>query len=113
VKWSRAIDKNDRVIYVVFLAKICRKTDLRSHFFLLAKAVCGEDRLFPDRQQRTANIVYRQVESQSHQAQRDSGSDQAPAVNWSCELSMNGGASSINTRYLKKQIVFEGDNPTK
>jgi len=73
------------------LGRVCheaqRKIDLREHYLSLAQAVYAVDRLFPDRQQRTANIVHHQVESQSHQPQRDSGSALLSAVDRPCEPS--------------------------
>jgi len=80
VKWNRSINEKDRVIYIVFFCGAPRKTDLRSRLFLSAQALCGVSRSNRDRQQRTASIARRQAESQSHQPQRDSDSDQIPAV---------------------------------
>jgi len=59
LKWSSAINEKDRVIYIMFFAKIREKTDLRERYFSSFQAVYVGDRLIRDRQQRTANSVHR------------------------------------------------------
>jgi len=48
-----------------------RKADLRERCLSSVQAVCDVDCSFPDRQQRTANIVHHWVESPSHRPQRE------------------------------------------
>jgi hypothetical protein len=57
-----------------------RKTDPPESCFLSSQSLCVVDRLNRDQQLRTANIVHRQAESQSHRPQRDSDFDPFLAV---------------------------------
>jgi hypothetical protein len=87
MKRNRTINEKDRFVNIVFVADFREKTDLRERYFLSVQALCVANHLFQDRRQRTANIADHQAESQFHQPQRDSGSDQLPAVDRPCEPS--------------------------
>lgn len=88
-----------------YLSRRSGKTDLRECYLSSIQALYRADRLFSDRQQRTAKVVFRRAESLSHRPQRDSGSDQTPTVNRSANPVMNGESNPFNAKYLKKIVL--------